>query len=127
MKFCVPPISKVSVLVMAMLLTSCTSVSRKSPIIDMQGVDIAAYQQDLAECESYADQVNRTEPAVTGAATGAAVGGVLGAAVGNSRTAQRGAGAGAVSGGLRGARQALAEQDRVLRNCLRGRGYRVLN
>ncbi len=109
------------------LLTSCTSISRKTPIVDTKGIDVARYNQDLAECETYASQVSRAEPAVTGAATGAAVGGVLGAVVGNTSTAQRGAGVGAVSGGVRGAREGLAEQDMVLRNCLRGRGYIVLN
>ena len=59
----------------------------------------------------------------SGALTGAAVG----AAVGNSDTAQRAAGAGAVVGGAKGTGRGVAERDRVVRNCLRNRGYAVLN
>jgi hypothetical protein len=101
--------------------------SNVAPIVDMQGVNVAAYNRDLTECRAYADQVATGRTVVRGAAGGAVVGAAVGAAVGSSDTAQRGAGAGAVIGAARGARQADMESDRVLRNCLRGRGYRVLN
>ena len=51
----------------------------------------------------------------------------LGAIFGNSGDVARGAGAGGVVGGARGAASGEREKDQVLRNCLRGRGYRVLN
>jgi hypothetical protein len=41
--------------------------------------------------------------------------------------AGRGAGIGAVTGGAQSARIADREKADVVRNCLRGRGYRVLN
>ena len=96
-------------------------------IVDMKGVDPYQYQADLAECEDYADQVAVGEQAVTGAAAGAVVGGLVGAAVGDSGTAQRSAGAGAVLGGAKGTSRGLDERQRVVRNCLRNRGYAVLN
>jgi hypothetical protein len=34
---------------------------------------------------------------------------------------------GAVTGGLRGTQAGLRESERVVKQCLRGRGYRVLN
>jgi len=97
------------------------------PIVDMQGVSIAQYNADLAECQAYADEVEAGRQMARGAVGGAVVGGVVGAVVGNSDTAQRGAGAGAVLGTSRGAQSAMNERERVIRNCLRGRGYRVLN
>ena len=52
---------------------------------------------------------------------------VLRAIAGNSDTAERAAGVGGVIGGAKGAGSGLRERDRVVKNCLRGRGYRVLN
>jgi len=106
--------------------TGCRATGSR-PIVDMQGVNQAQYNTDLAECRVFVDEVAAGRQVVRGAAGGAVVGGGIGAAVGNSDTAQRGAGAGAVLGAARGARGASEERERVLRNCLRGRGYRVLN
>lgn len=97
------------------------------PIIDPQGVDMARYQADLVECQAIADQVPVGERAVTGAATGALIGGAVGAVVGNRNTATRGAGVGAIGGGVQGVSSGMRERDQVVHNCLRGRGYRVLN
>jgi len=55
------------------------------------------------------------------------MGAVIGAVAGNHNTAQRGAGAGAIVGGLKGNKQARLEQERIVRRCLSGRGYNVLN
>ena len=96
-------------------------------IIDTQGVDMQQYYQDMDDCRSFATQVPVAEKATKTAVGGAVVGGVLGAIVGNSSTAAKGAGVGAVTGGLKGASSGHRERDRVVKNCLRGRGYRVLN
>ncbi|OGT72939.1 MAG: hypothetical protein A3H44_01810 [Gammaproteobacteria bacterium RIFCSPLOWO2_02_FULL_57_10] len=108
------------------VLTACAGAQRR-PIVDMQGVNVAQYNQDLAECQSYAEQVEAGRQVAGGAVAGAVVGAAIGAVVGNSDTAQRAAGAGAVGGGARGAAGAMQERNQVLSNCLRGRGYRVLN
>jgi len=97
------------------------------PIVDMKGVDPAQYRVDLLECQQYADDVAVGSRAAGGAAAGAVVGGLVGATVGNSDTAKRSAGAGAVVGGARGTGDALRERQVVVRNCLRHRGYAVLN
>lgn len=65
--------------------------------------------------------------AAGGALGGAVIGGALGAIFGNSSTAGRMASGGAVIGGAGKAGEAEQEKGQVLRNCLRGRGYRVLN
>ena len=53
----------------------------------------------------------------------------MGAAIGAiaSGDVMRGAGIGAVTGGAQSANTADREKRTVLENCLRGRGYRVLN
>jgi outer membrane lipoprotein SlyB len=96
-------------------------------IIDTKNTDMSNYQQDLAECEQYTEQVATGKHVTSGAVGGAVLGGLVGAAVGNSTTAQRGAGAGAITGTAKGVSKSEQEKSRVLRNCLRGRGYKILN
>lgn len=107
---------------MLLLLGGCAH----DPIVDMQGVNRQQYQQDLMECKQYAAQVNTAGEAATHAAVGAAIGGVLGAIVGDHRTAEKASGVGAVSGATRGTQRAERRKQRVLINCLKGRGYKVL-
>lgn len=116
--------------IILLTLTACKSVediTGNKPIIDTKGVNIAQYNQDLLECQAYADEVAVAQKVAVGTVAGAAVGGVFGAVLGNSNTAQRGAGVGAIGGGARGVGESLRERDQVTRNCLIGRGYRVLN
>lgn len=112
------------------ILLGCRSIDKiagSEPIVDTQGVNMARYETDLADCQDYADQVQVGRQTAVGAVAGAAVGGVFGAVIGDSDTAQRGAGVGAVGGGARAAGRGLQERERVIRRCLIGRGYRVLN
>lgn len=112
------------------LLPACRQVEEitgNRPIVDTKGVDPEALEADMTDCYAFADQVEADRQILAGAATGAVVGGVIGAAVGNSETAKRGAGVGAASGTLSGAGGAMSERQRVVRNCLAGRGYLVLN
>ena len=111
--------------VLLLVLSACTTTDEI--IIDERGVDMARYQQDLEQCQAYSSQVKSGEKAARGAASGAVVGGLIGAVVGDSRSAEQGAGVGAVSGGARGVEQGARDEVRVVKNCLRGRGYRVLN
>lgn len=106
-------------------VVACTTTDEI--IIDRKGVDEAKYQADLAECQGYSTEVQTGQKAAKGAASGAVVGGLLGAAVGNSRDAQRGAGAGAVTGAAKGVSSGERDKVQVVKQCLRGRGYRVLN
>lgn len=96
-------------------------------IVDTKHVDMQAYYQDLHECRSYAAQVNTTEKIVGKTVGGAVIGGAVGAIAGDSDAAKRAAGVGGVLGAVRGTGQAHREKQRVVKNCLRGRGYRVLN
>ncbi|MCB1689031.1 MAG: glycine zipper family protein [Halioglobus sp.] len=107
------------------VLTACTTTDEI--IIDQKGVNMSAYQKDLAECKSYSESVKTGEKAATGAASGAVVGGLIGAITGGTSGAAKGAGVGAVGGGAKGASQGVETEVQVVKNCLRGRGYRVLN
>ena len=82
-----------------------------------QGIDEAQYQQDLIDCRAIAEN----------AAGGAVISGILGAIFGNSGTARRMAGGGAVIGAAGKAGDAEQEKSQVIKNCMRGRGCRVLN
>jgi hypothetical protein len=93
-------------------------------IIDKQGVDEKKYQQDLLACEQYATQVD--SKAAKSAAGGAVVGGAIGSIL-SDRSAGEGAGVGAITGLVRGASKTRQEKNKVVKNCLRNRNYKVLN
>ena len=123
--------SRLFAITIVLLLTACSSNQRvpgqTGVIVDTKGVDMSGYEQDLSDCYAYADEVPVGEKVVAGTVVGAAVGGVVGAVVGDSRTAEKVAGVGAVKGALKGTGSGLSERDRVIKRCLQGRGYRVLN
>lgn len=110
--------------VFCIALAGCAS---NNVIIDKKGVSMAQYAQDRSECESYADEVNTGEKVAEGSAVGAVLGGTFGAIFGDSGSAARGAGAGAVSGATGGLGKSAREKERVVKRCLAGRGYKVLN
>ena len=115
---------------LTLLLFACAgrqSAPGGGPIVDMKGVDPARYQADLGECRQYANQVDVAGQAGTTAAGGAVVGGLIGAIVDGGEGAARGAGVGAVGGGAQGTVRGLEERQQVVKNCLRNRGYAVLN
>jgi hypothetical protein len=108
---------------LVLLVAACSGAT--GPIVDTKGIDMARYREDLAECETYAQQVSTGRAVGKGAAGGAAVGAAVGAIAGGD--AAKGAGIGAVTGGAQSAQISDREKADVVRNCLRGRGYRVLN
>lgn len=105
---------------LAVLLTGCAY----QPIVDRPG---ANYSKDLAECRAY-------EQGVAGPGTGAAVGAGAGFAMGFAICAiLRGSDCGrvgaatAVLGATSTAGAGAESEAQVVRNCLRARGYAVLN
>ncbi|MCX2779957.1 glycine zipper family protein [Microbulbifer thermotolerans] len=119
----------------ATLIIGCAAQPEQVPgaggiVIDTYGVNMRQYQVDLADCKSlaYATRADEGRRGITRAAGGALLGGALGAIIGDtSSAAAAGAGAGAVLGGVSGAGSAHVEADRITKNCLLSRGYRVLN
>ena len=116
---------------LGLLVTGCGPYE---PIIDRgrAGFNEVAYQQDLAQCRAYAEQISLAQQAGTGGAIGAATGAAFGA-IGDAFAGSAGTGAalgaslGGLSGVLGGGADASQRQDSVVRNCLAGRGYAVLD
>ena len=110
-------------------------------VVDMSQVqDYNQYQIDLQQCEGLAVQNQPDAPqrdsvagtAVKGAAVGAAAGAVSGGS--GSKAAKKGAGVGVIAAASRNSRNrreasanASAQTDQIVKNCMRGRGYAVLN
>lgn len=99
------------------------------PLVDMKGVNESAYENDLKDCQNYAQQQSGMgETAAKGAGAGAVVGGLLGLVTGgNGSGIAQAAGAGAVIGAAGGAFSGNQAQEAVVKRCLSGRGYKVLN
>lgn len=104
------------------MLTGCAA--HPDPIIDMQGVNEAKLARDWAECEGYSEEIRIEAGAAKGAAGGAAVGAATGAISGG---VVDGAAYGAIYGATRSGLDADRDKQMVFKQCLRGRGYRVLN
>jgi len=110
-----------------LLLSACAS----KPIIDTKGVDMVQYQADLEDCVLVAEQVQTgntiAKSAGAGAAAGAALGVVTSVITGDVSAIGYSAAYGGVGGGTAGAFEADNEKAQVIKNCLRNRGYAVLN
>jgi hypothetical protein len=107
---------------LALCVAACAA--NPDPIVDMRGVDPVLYEQDLADCKAYKSQIQTEAGVAKGAAGGAVVGGAVGAISGDTA---KGAGIGAVAGGAKSVQLNEREKQQVVKNCMRGRGYRVLN
>jgi outer membrane lipoprotein SlyB len=110
-----------------LIIFTVSGCASQKIIIDKEGVDMSKYRQDLETCREYAEEVESGSELAQGAVGGAVIGGAVGAILGGRRTAEKLAGVGAVTGAARGGSSASAEKSQVIKNCLRGRGYRVLN
>lgn len=115
----------VLICITAFLAGGCAGTRRSEVVIDPDGVDMGQFDRDLEDCRQIAKQVD--QKAGAGAVGGALVGAAIGAIVGNSSTAARSAGVGAVLGGAGGAGSTHKEKKVVVKNCMRDRGYNVLN
>ena len=93
----------------------------------MKGVDQEQFVQDWNECEAYSEEVQMSKGVAKGAGLGAVLGAAAGAIGGNSRDVAEGAAYGGLMGGTDSGLQADREKQWVFKNCMSGRGYRVLN
>lgn len=97
------------------------------PIIDSRGIDFNRYEADLKDCQQYALQTaGAAESAAAGAVAGAALGAVLAAAAGSRYSRNQSARVGAVGGAVGAAAEGENNQRNIIRKCLAGRGYSVL-
>lgn len=120
---------KLIALAAAALLAGCATApggANYAPMVDT-GHRIGVYEQDLAECQQYAKRAaGAGDGAVAGAVGGAIVMGVLSAILGGGGHG-RWAAVGALSGAASGAAAGETNQRDVIRRCMAGRGYSVLN
>ncbi len=97
------------------------------PIVDTKGVNMSQYELDLEECSTFAEDISTGKSIAKGAVTGAAVGAVIEAITEDVRSRRDAIEVGAVSGGVQSGIRAVREKEQIVRRCLRGRGYKVLN
>jgi outer membrane lipoprotein SlyB len=117
-------------LAVVVLLAACSS--HFEPIIDPATSRGDNLPRDIADCRTIADQQNVAGEvgthALIGAGVGAALGAIAGAFGGGAGTgAAIGAAIGGTGGAASGGLSSQAQRDEIVRNCLIGRGYRVLN
>lgn len=103
-------------------------------LVDYQrpGYDYYKYQRDDEECNALADQRPVGDNVAQGAVGGLVLGAVLGAIVGNAGGdtgygAAYGAALGTASGAAQGGAAGISRHTRIVQECMRGRGYTVLD
>ncbi len=116
------------------LLMIPVSHTLADPVIDPASIkNEDKYYRDNAECQAIAKGSkkgagNIAKDTVIGAGVGAGTGALLGVIGGKTgKKAGIGAVVGGVAGGGRSVYKNHKEYDKVYKNCMRGRGYRVLN
>ena len=85
------------------------------------------YELDLEECSTFAEDISTGKSIAKGAVTGAAVGAVIEAIADDERSWGDTFEVAAVSGGAQSGIRATRQKEQIVRRCLRGRGYKVLN
>jgi outer membrane lipoprotein SlyB len=120
-------LSLIAVATAATFLTAGCNTAQYRPVVDTQGVNMAMYERDLAQCQQYAHQIDVGNSAAANAAGGAGIMAALAVVLGGNRyDVGRWAGAGAVVGSVNGAAAGGQTQVDIIRNCMSGRGYKVL-
>ncbi len=123
-----------NVLLTIMAIGLFSACATYSPVVDPQSVrSDDKYYKDRAECRALAEANTSTaksagKDALIGGAVGTGTGALIGAIAGS---AAKGLAYGAVIGGVAGAGKGVYESNKnyeqIYRNCMRGRGYNVLN
>lgn len=109
----------------SMMLAGCaTRGANYVPLVDMKNRDPVTFNQDVMECQQYAKQ--RLD-AAGGAVAGALIGALIGTALSPRGYRNEVAGYGATAGAISGGAQANETQEVIIKRCLAGRGYNVLN
>ena len=125
-----------------MLLTACSQLNGYTPTIDTRDDPNAhTIQRDMEECQQLTEQAvgNPATEIIGGASINAAIGAIIGAAVGAVNGVISGnPSAGAIIGGATGGISGMiggaigrgfetdAHYERAFKNCMIGRGHRVI-
>jgi outer membrane lipoprotein SlyB len=108
----------------AMINGCATRGANYEPLIDLRGTESKPIAQDIYDCQQYA---KHALDAAGGAVAGAIAGALLMAIIMPRGFRNYGAGQGAAVGGVAGAAQANDTQETIIKRCMAGRGYNVLN
>ncbi len=105
-----------------------------TPVVDPGSVHNSdRYYRDQAECRAIAKQgapgwKDTAKDTVVGGAVGTGTGALIGAIAGDAvKGLAYGAVIGGVAGGAKGVYDSEKGYEQIYRNCMRGRGYNVLN
>jgi hypothetical protein len=117
------------VIITLLLALATSACATYRPMVDTRSIDDPGlYEDDLANCQSYAHQVSPGRSAAAGAVIGAVFGAAFAAALGGDRwLIEHVAASGAVQGAAVGAGSGAGTQVDIIRNCMSERGYAVLN
>ena len=96
-------------------------------IIDTRGVDESVFKKDYSECSDFAKNIDLTERTLKQGAVAGATGAAVGAIIGGEEAAKKIGGSAAVLNAVEANLDGRIEQAKIIKNCLRGRGYKVLN
>lgn len=96
-------------------------------IIDTRGVDESVFKKDYSECSDFAKDIDLTERTLKQGAVAGATGAAVGAIIGGEEAAKKIGGSAAVLNAVEANLDGRNEQAKIIKNCLRGRGYKVLN
>ena len=108
------------------MLASTRDVS-SNIIVDEKGIDVDKYYTDLLECQAYASHVDVQANTGSAALAGGLFGALIGGMAGNRNTAGIIGLLGAAEAAGQANQQSSNTVQKIMRECLRGRGYRVLN
>ena len=124
-------LNKIILFLSMCLLASCVSndASEKNDvaIIDTRGVDMDVYRNDLLDCSSFSKNIDATQRTIEEGARSGVTGAAVGAILGGKEGAKKIGGSAGILGAVEGHIEARYEQSKIIKNCLRGRGYKVLN
>lgn len=109
----------------ACYLTACANTGANfAPMVDLRDRSQAQYEADLGQCQEYArEQAGPGTMAVVGAVIFGLAGAVLATRGHKSDIADKLA----IIGAAKGAADGAGSQQDVVRRCMAGRGYNVLN
>ena len=96
-------------------------------IIDTRGVDESVFKKDYSECSDFAKNIDLSERTLKQGAVAGATGAAVGAIIGGEEAAKKIGGSAAVLNAVEANLDGRNEQAKIIKNCLRGRGYKVLN
>ena len=81
----------------------------------------------IIECASFSENIDVTERTIEEGALSGVTGAAVGAIIGGKEGAKKIGGSAGILGAVEGNIEARYEQSKIIKNCLRGRGYKVLS